>query len=297
MIRVEIDRLSGFCGGVIRAIEGAEKFLDSAPGESLYSLGDIVHNEVELERLRSKGLVTIDREDLEQTVDAGGRMLLIRAHGEPPQTYEQAEKRGFRIMDFTCPVVLKLQQSIRETYDRMGGNGQIVIFGKLGHAEVLGLVGQVGGDAVVVEDLRQLQERISDGSVRTGCPVDIFSQTTMSLPDYQELCSELRSRMDDPSLLTVHDTICRQVSFRHQELSDFAASHDVIVFVSGRTSSNGEVLCNLCRSINIRTYQISDASELKPGWFRPDDFVGVSGATSTPRWLLEKVAGLIQNLH
>ena len=200
------------------------------------------------------------------------------------------------MVDFTCPVVLNIQKSIREARAAKG-NGQIVIFGKIGHAEVLGLVGQVGGDATVVESLSQLQEAVASGKIDLQRPVDIFSQTTKSPVEYEQICGYLSAQMEGTSLLTIHNTICRQVASRHKELSEFARSHDVVVFVSGRESSNGRVLSDLCKSVNPRTYRVENASELDPSWFRPDDNVGVCGATSTPKWLLEEVAGQIKNLH
>ena len=303
---VEIDRNSGFCGGVIRAIDGAERVL--AEKGSLYSLGAIVHNEAELARLQRLGLRTIDSVDgppasgpraARLSGDSTGSrpVLLIRAHGEPPQTYRIAREKGYEVVDFTCPVVLKIQKSIREAWQRSRPDGQIVLFGKVGHAEVLGLVGQVDGKAKVVEDIAQLEEAISDGSIDVGKPIDIFSQTTKSPEGYAALCSALEKRMASDNLLTVHNTICTQVASRYKQLSDFAAGHDVVVFVSGKESSNGRVLCDLCRSVNGRTYQVGEASGIRAEWFLPDDNVGVCGATSTPKWLLEEVATQIKNLH
>ena len=294
-MKVEIDGNSGFCGGVIRAIDGAERHLSE--NGSLYSLGDIVHNEAELSRLRQHGLRTMGYEEFRECADAGGRLLLIRAHGEPPSTYKAAAEKGFRLVDFTCPVVLNIQKSIREAYARTRPDGQIVIFGKIGHAEVLGLVGQVDGDAVVVENIGQLREKIAGGAVSTSRPVEIFSQTTKSPAEYEELCREFGDMMQDRALLKVHNTICRQVASRHRDLTGFARSHDVLVFVSGKESSNGQVLCNLCRGVNLRTYHIGSVEEVRPEWFRKDDNVGVCGATSTPKWLLDKVAEHIKNLQ
>lgn len=296
-LKVELDGNSGFCGGVIRAIGGAERFLDAAEGGHLFSLGAIVHNEEELERLGRKGLVTIDMEDLQEMQPVSGETLLIRAHGEPPQTYELARKLGFNVVDCTCPVVLKLQDSIREAYARVAPEGGcIVIFGKIGHAEVLGLVGQVSGNAVVVENKEMLQAAVADGSVPCDKPVEIFSQTTKSPAEYSALCDWLGEQFGDKGLLTVHQTICSQVASRHEKLSSFAMSHDVIIFVAGKSSSNGKVLCELCKSLNIRTYHIGSKTEINPDWFRPDDRVGICGATSTPKWLLEDVATYISNL-
>lgn len=288
-IQVEIEKHSGFCGGVIRAIGRAEKFLEESPGRTLYSLGDIVHNEAELRRLGEKGLITVDKDGLMNIPDPSSETLLIRAHGEPPQTYSLAQKLGLTVIDCTCPVVLKLQKSIREAYERVKpAGGQIVIFGKIGHAEVLGLLGQVSGDAVVIENMPMLLSALEDGSIRTDKPLEIFSQTTKSPVEYSEICKVLESCPG--AGLQVHNTICSQVASRHEELADFALRHDVIVFVSGVSSSNGKVLFDLCKSRNQRTYHISDPSELEPEWFSDGDKVGVCGATSTPGWLLEQVA-------
>ena len=288
-IQVEIEKHSGFCGGVIRAIGRAEKFLEESPGRTLYSLGDIVHNEAELRRLGEKGLITVDKDGLMNIPDPSSETLLIRAHGEPPQTYSLAQKLGLTVIDCTCPVVLKLQKSIREAYERVkSAGGQIVIFGKIGHAEVLGLLGQVSGDAVVIENMPMLLSALEDGSIRTDKPLEIFSQTTKSPVEYSEICKVLESCPG--AGLQVHNTICSQVASRHEELADFALRHDVIVFVSGVSSSNGKVLFDLCKSRNQRTYHISDPSELEPEWFSDGDKVGVCGATSTPGWLLEQVA-------
>lgn len=288
-IQVEIEKHSGFCGGVIRAIGRAEKFLEESPGRILYSLGDIVHNEAELRRLGEKGLVTVDKDGLMNIPDPSSETLLIRAHGEPPQTYSLAQKLGLTVIDCTCPVVLKLQKSIREAYERVKpAGGQIVIFGKIGHAEVLGLLGQVSGDAVVIENMPMLLSALEDGSIRTDKPLEIFSQTTKSPVEYSEICKVLESCPG--AGLQVHNTICSQVASRHEELADFALRHDVIVFVSGVSSSNGKVLFDLCKSRNPRTYHISNPSELEPEWFSDGDKVGVCGATSTPGWLLEQVA-------
>ena len=315
MLTVDIDSNSGFCAGVLRAIGNAEKVLqekkaEGAEGQRLYSLGAIVHNDAELTRLVNQGLVTIDKEDLEEMVDATGEVLLIRAHGEPPQTYETAEALGFKIIDCTCPVVLKLQKRIKETYIRQQeeGKGQIIIFGKIGHAEVLGLIGQTDGTAKVVENIAMLEEAVNNGEIKLDEPTEVFSQTTKSPAEYSRLCTRLEEmmaaynelsveRFKGRYLLSVHDTICSQVATRHERLSRFALEHDIIVFVSGKASSNGKVLCDLCKSLNIRTYHIDSVSEIKREWFRADDKVGVCGATSTPKWLLEEVAEYILELN
>ena len=261
-------------------------------------MGAIVHNEEELDRLSRQGLVTVSREDLAELAAAGQTSLLIRAHGEPPETYRLAAELGFDVVDCTCPVVLKLQRDIRDAYERLSasGGGQVVIFGRVGHAEVLGLVGQVEGDAVVVENAEMLRAFLSDGTVRRDARIELFSQTTKDPEEYAEIAGILSASLDDPSGLSVHDTICQQVARRHRNLSEFALSHDVVIFVSGTTSSNGQVLFGLCKSLNIRTFHISSEADIRKEWFRSDDKVGVCGATSTPKWLLEQVASHIAGL-
>lgn len=300
---------------MIQAISKAEEFLNEnngacENGKRLFSLGAIVHNDAELTRLVNQGLVTIDKEDMDEMVDAAGEVLLIRAHGEPPQTYTQARNLGFEIIDCTCPVVLKLQQRIKEAYIRHQslGKGQIIIFGKIGHAEVLGLMGQTDGTAVVVENMLMLEAAIKEGLVRLDIPTEVFSQTTKSPSEYSRVCARLEEamarynelsveRFKGMQLLNVHNTICSQVATRHERLSRFALEHDIIIFVSGKASSNGKVLCELCKSLNIRTYHIDSVSEIKREWFRADDKVGICGATSTPKWLLEEVASSISELN
>lgn len=315
MLTVNIDNNSGFCAGVIKAISTAEEFLkknhdSGVEGKRLYSLGAIVHNDAELNRLVEQGLVTIDKEDLEEMVDAQGESLLIRAHGEPPQTYMTAERLGFNVIDCTCPVVLKLQKRIRNAYEsqKEAGQGQIIIFGKIGHAEVLGLIGQTDGTAIVIENIAMLEDAVNNGTIRLDIPTEIFSQTTKSPAEYSRLCSRLEEMMAADNelsverfrgrgLLMIHETICAQVATRHERLSKFALEHDMIIFVSGKASSNGKVLCELCKSLNIRTYHVDSVSEIKREWFRADDKVGVCGATSTPKWLLEEVAEYILDFN
>ena len=275
MVKVETDPGSGFCGGVIRAITRAEEYLST--GGTLYSLGAIVHNEAELSRLHEKGLVTVNSL---QDVPEGGTVL-IRAHGEPPSTYKEAAARGLSVIDCSCPVVLKLQERIRNA------RGQIIIFGRVGHAEVLGLMGQVGGNALVVENEKMLREALRSGSIDLSKPVVIFSQTTKSPTEYDNICRMLR---EAGAKLTVNNTICAQVAGRHERLAQFAASHDIILFVAGRSSSNGKVLSDLCRSVNPATYLIGSEKEIDFSWIKDGQSVGVCGATSTPKWLLEKVA-------
>ncbi|MCQ2184733.1 MAG: 4-hydroxy-3-methylbut-2-enyl diphosphate reductase [Bacteroidales bacterium] len=287
-LKIDIDSQSGFCAGVIRAISTAEKELsvEPAPGK-LYSLGAIVHNEMELRRLQTMGL-GVTSVDALPSLD-GNSSVLIRAHGEPPATYSLIDKYGYRLIDCTCPVVLKLQKDIAAA---AGRGSRVIIFGKKGHAEVLGLLGHAGPDAVVVESSGDIPQA---GILRAGVRYELFSQTTKSPSEYREIASILEGLLPEGSL-TVHDTICRQVSGRHEHLSAFAAAHDVILFVSGGESSNGKVLCNLCREVNQRTYHITQFSEIQPSWFdigKGGDVpvtVGVCGATSTPRWLLSEIA-------
>lgn len=309
-ISVEIDRQSGFCGGVIRAINKAESFLNHDVNRKLYSLGAIVHNEAEMQILKEKGLVTIDRDEFAGLSNVEGENLLIRAHGEPPETYARAKELGVNIIDCTCPVVLQLQKHIRDAYDRLhseGKKGQIIIFGKVGHAEVIGLVKQVPDDTLIVENQQMLNGFLEEGKILLEGPIEVFSQTTKSPAEYSDICTTLEEKMakhhelsverfKGTGLLQIHNTICAQVASRHAELSDFAMNHDVIIFVSGKDSSNGRVLCELCKSLNIRTYHIGSVEEISKEWFRDDDRVGVCGATSTPKWLLENVATYILNI-
>ena len=290
MLKVEIDPGSGFCGGVIRAISRAEEYLDG--GGKLYSLGAIVHNEAELSRLGERGLEAVGS----VASVPEGSSVLIRAHGEPPATYADARSRNLEVIDCTCPVVLKLQERIREAYSRLhsdGLNGTVIIFGRVGHAEVLGLLGQVDGDAVVVEDAAMLTDALESGRIDLSQPVEIFSQTTKSPLEYQEICELLRR---SGAAVMVNNTICSQVASRHAQLESFASSHDAIVFVAGKASSNGMVLSDLCRSFNPRTYLVGGPSEILPEWFSGLSTVGVCGATSTPKWLLEQVAQAVAKL-
>lgn len=284
MIKVEIDSNSGFCGGVIRAIDTAERFLWERDGR-LFSLGAIVHNEEELSRLGAKGLVALAGDEIDDVVMYGVETILIRAHGVAPEIYEKLRLKGFEIIDCTCPVVLNIQKQIRKSA------GQVLIYGKHGHPEVLGLVGQ-SARAKVFDSLDQLEEVLK--TVNEDEPLDVFSQTTMSPVQYNRAC-EIITKLVPGAI--IHNTICKQVASRHSELKAFSREHDAIVFVSGSHSSNGKVLCELCKSENPRTWRVGGPEDINPEWFRPGDFVGVSGATSTPKWLLEKVAQAIENLH
>lgn len=274
----EIDPDSGFCHGVVRAVEKAEEFLSS--GGRLRSLGAMVHNTAEIARLAGKGLETIDLDGLREL--GSGDTVLIRAHGEPPSTYALVGERGINLIDCTCPVVLKLQRDIAVAWRAVSGTGgTVVIFGKKGHAEVNGLVGQTGGNAIVIDTPDDLD------ALDFSHHIELFSQTTRDPAEYEALKTALLGRTSD---ITVHDTICRQVSNRHRKLAAFASSHDVILFVSGRDSSNGKVLFELCRQHNPRTYWVEDPAALKPEWLSGASSIGITGATSTPRWQLEQIA-------
>lgn len=295
-MRVEIDEQSGCCNGVRRAIEQAEVVLSEAG--SLYSLGAIVHNDTELGRLRQKGLSIIGYEDLRQLKDA---VVLFRAHGEPPAVYDIARGNNIKVIDCTCPVVLQLQKRIAATYQEISAKGgQIIIFGKNGHAEVNGLIGQVQGNALVLEKVEQLHSAVNDGKIDLTKPIALFSQTTKDPQQFQQLGELLRSAVleacGNDTQLSIFNTICRQVSSRHPNLTAFAKSHSIIIFVCGKESSNGKILSQLCRSVNPRTYSVEHHDGIDSEWFREDDFVGICGATSTPKWQLEEVANYLKNL-
>ena len=278
---IEIDEGSGFCFGVTTAIKKAEEEL--AKSDSLYCLGDIVHNGREVERLKKMGLITVEHSDLDSLHDT---QMLLRAHGEPPQTYMKAERQNIRLIDATCPVVLNLQKRIKKAYEE---GGQIVIYGKNGHAEVVGLVGQTEGTAVVIENLDDAKK------LDLSHDIQLFSQTTTSLEGFREIVSYIESNMQEGAHFHYFDTICRQVANRIPNIVEFASKHDVILFVCGKKSSNGKVLYNQCLSVNPRTYMIDDPSEIDFSWFEGIESVGICGATSTPKWLMEECKRRIEN--
>lgn len=286
-MKVTIDSHSGFCAGVVRAISEAESAIEKWGGVSC--LGDIVHNRIEVQRLEAMGLRTINHDDIKK-LTAGSHML-IRAHGEPPTTYALAKSVGVEVIDATCPVVAALQRRVQRAYKAMKQcGGQLVILGKHGHAEVVGLIGQVGGDAVVIESEAEVD------AIDFSRPVYLLSQTTQSVALFERLCKIIEDRLTDGATLTADDTICRRVSSREEHLRRFAKSHDIVIFVCGRKSSNGKVLYNICLEENPRSYNIEEASELVPEWFTDAQTVGVCGATSTPLWLMESVAKQIEKL-
>jgi 4-hydroxy-3-methylbut-2-en-1-yl diphosphate reductase len=291
-MEVYIDSKSGYCFGVEYAIQMAEDGL-TQDGQ-LYCLGDIVHNSMEVERLNSLGLRIIDREQLK---DLKNCRVLIRAHGEPPETYAQALANNIELIDASCPVVLKLQNRIKSAFDKSKAwNGQIVIYGKKGHAEVIGLTGQTRQEAIVVSSPDDL------GLIDYTRPVSLFSQTTKSTEGFMEICRLIEERLraagqvELPAGFETHDSICRQVSNREPLLRVFARGHSLVLFVAGRKSSNGKALFEVCLQENPRTYLVENETEVDPGWFRPDDRVGICGATSTPMWLMERVAARIEKM-
>ena len=286
-MRIEIDDKSGFCFGVVRAITEAERALGS--GSTVYSLGDIVHNRIEVQRLEQLGLRTVTHADMPRLA---GCRLFIRAHGEPPTTYAAARKLGIEVIDATCPVVARLQRRVKEAHERMlPTGGQVVILGKRGHAEVVGLTGQVPDPTIVVERAEDLS------LIDFARPVYFLSQTTQSIALFEELGVEMRRRAADPDQVFIDDTICRQVSNREQHLTEFSGRFDAGVFVCGRKSSNGKVLSEVCRRANPRTHVVEEASEIEPEWFDGIASVGICGATSTPKWLMQEVADAIGNLN
>lgn len=280
---IDIDEESGFCFGVVRAITTAEKELKS--GEPLYCLGDIVHNGNEVKRLTDKGLTTITHSELPLL---NGKKVLFRAHGEPPTTYETATEYGIKIVDATCPVVLQLQQKIKKAY-ASHPDAQIVIYGKIGHAEVIGLEGQTDNSAIVIENEEDL------GKIDYSRPIILFSQTTKSVTNFNIIVEDIKTRIKPGVAFNYYDTICRQVANRIPHIRSFAGKYEVIIFVSGKKSSNGKILYSECLKSNPRTHIISDINEIDNTWFEGINSIGICGATSTPKWLMEEVAEYIEN--
>lgn len=276
MIQIEIDNGSGFCFGVTTAIKKAEEEL--AQGEKLYCLGDIVHNGMECERLRQMGLITINHEEMRELHDV---KVLLRAHGEPPETYELARRNNIEIIDATCPVVLKLQKRIKEQYDA-NLQSQIVIFGKKGHAEVLGLVGQTQSSAIVIENFDEVTK------LDFSRDIYLYSQTTKSLDEFHRIIDYIQGHIAPSAKFQSFDTICRSVANRMPNISQFAAKHDLVLFVCGRKSSNGKVLYNECLRVNPNTHLVEGPEEIEPQWLEGINTVGICGATSTPKWLMEQ---------
>lgn len=288
-MNIEIDEHSGFCFGVVHAIRLAEKTLKDG---NLYCLGDIVHNEAEIQRLEKLGLTTIETEQLKTLQNC---RVMIRAHGEPPETYKIAQLNNIEIIDATCPVVLKLQNKIKIGYEQIKQEkGQVVIYGQKGHAEVNGLVGQTGGKAIVVSELTDIEQ------IDFSRPVYIFSQTTKSPALYSQIINEIREKkisiQGNDSNFIVNYSICGQVSNRYHKLREFSKKHDIILFVSGNRSSNGRMLYNICKNENSNTFFVSESTELQKEWFINTGSVGICGATSTPQWLMQDVYNTVVDL-
>ena len=289
-MKVEIDEKSGYCFGVEFAIQMAED--EMSEGNQLYCLGDIVHNSMEVKRLHEKGLRIISHDDLKDLKDC---KVLIRAHGEPPETYQLAIKNNIELVDASCPVVLKLQNRVKNAYDMaVRNNGQLVIYGKHGHAEVTGLTGQTQDNAIVVMQEEDL------GRIDFARPITLFSQTTKSTKGFYELKSIIEKKIEEEGAIPLtefspHDSICRQVSNREPNMEKFAQKHDVILFVAGKKSSNGKALFNVCLAYNPRSYFIESEKDLDLDLLRQDDSIGICGATSTPNWLMEQVAEFLKD--
>ena len=287
-MEVTIDVNSGFCFGVVFAIQMAEDELEQSG--SLYCLGDIVHNNMEVERLQAKGLKIINHDEFKNLRDT---KVLIRAHGEPPETYKTAIENNIELIDASCPVVLKLQNRIRTGFNHIG-EGQVVVYGKEGHAEVNGLVGQTNGRAIIVDTLADLDR------LDYSRPIQFFSQTTQPTEGFKKMKAEIERRIlaaggADSELLESNDTLCRQVSNREPQLRDFAVSNDLVLFVSGKKSSNGKVLFDVCKAVNPRTYFVSEWTDVQHNWFENTDRVGICGATSTPMWFMEEIASRLKH--
>ena len=292
-MQVTIDKNSGYCFGVEFAIKMAEDEMENQ--EKLYCLGDIVHNDMEVKRLREKGLVVIDRDKLQELSNC---KVLIRAHGEPPETYKLAIENNIELIDASCPVVLKLQHRVKNAFDKMEReNGQIVIFGKKGHAEVIGLTGQTLEKAIVVMEDADLEK------IDYQRPVTLFSQTTKSTKGFYALSEKIEKRIKETKGelneldFNSNDSICRQVSNREPQLQRFAQENDVVLFVSGKKSSNGKALYQVCLAENSRSYFIENELEVEQDWFHKADKVGICGATSTPMWLMEQVQSYVLGLE
>lgn len=284
MYNIEIDSESGFCFGVTTAIKKAEEEL--AKGTPLYCLGDIVHNGQECERLKKLGLITINHEEYAKLKNV---KVLLRAHGEPPETYRIAAENNIEIIDATCPVVLRLQKRIKQEYTSKEPEKekQIVIYGKNGHAEVLGLVGQTNGEAIVIEKIEEVDKIDLNKDVR------LYSQTTKSLDEFRSIVSYIEQNISKSATFQYFDTICRQVANRMPNIRKFAASHDVVLFVCGQKSSNGKILFHECKEINPNTYQVDKPEDIDMEWFRDAKSIGICGATSTPKWLMDKCKNVI----
>lgn len=287
-MNITIDHQSGFCFGVKKAIDAAENSLRQ--GKQVFCLGDIVHNEQEVERLEKLGLRIINQQELNEMHH---KTVLFRAHGEPPTSYETATKQGVNLIDATCPVVLKLQQRIKKAWElQRKQNGQIVVFGKKGHAEVTGLQGQTNFECIVIENLTDT--KLLDYTR----PMEIFAQTTKDPETFRMIVEQIKEKAFDPDLVVAHNTTCKQVSGRAERLGTFAPQHNMIIFVGGMKSSNSKILFDICKNINPKSYFVTEPSEIQRSWFDEQvESVGIFGATSTPLWLMEKIAEQIEKIN
>ncbi len=285
-MKITIDKNSGFCFGVVNAIQAAENILKTR--NHLYCLGDIVHNNMEVERLNKLGLEIINHEQFQKLKNVP---VLIRAHGEPPSTYQTALQNNIELIDASCPVVLRLQNNVQQGYNNIKKqNGQVVIYGKPGHAEVSGLAGQTNNEAIIVSNNEDLKK------IDITKPISLYSQTTKSMEGFNELIKEIKIKKEEANSradFIINDTICRQVSHRAPQLKEFSKNHDIIIFASGKKSSNGKYLHGICKENNSNTYFVSSPQDIKKEWFTSKDSVGICGATSTPRWLMDEIATLI----
>ncbi len=285
-MKITIDKNSGFCFGVVNAIQAAENILKTR--NHLYCLGDIVHNNMEVERLNKLGLEIINHEQFQKLKNVP---VLIRAHGEPPSTYQTALQNNIELIDASCPVVLRLQNNVQQGYNNIKKqNGQVVIYGKPGHAEVSGLAGQTNNEAIIVSNNEDLKK------IDITKPISLYSQTTKSMEGFNELIKEIKIKKEEANSradFIINDTICRQVSHRAPQLKEFSKNHDIIIFASGKKSSNGKYLHGICKENNSNTYFVSSPQDIKKEWFTSNDSVGICGATSTPRWLMDEIATLI----
>jgi len=284
-IKIKIDQNSGFCFGVEAAIKKAEEELKN--GKKIYCLGQIVHNDVEVKRLKDMGLITLDYDEFKQLKNAD---VLLRAHGEPPETYKIAEENNINLIDATCPIVTKFQKRVKKAHEEAKNEDQVVIYGKKTHPEVIGLNGQTGYKAIIIENEEDLSK------INFNKPVKLYAQTTKSVKAYKKISDLIQNKSGteiNAENLKINNTLCGQVSNREPKLEEFAKKHDVIIFVSGKNSSNGKMLYNVCKQANKNTYFISSTKELKLEWFRNAKSIGICGATSTPGWIMDKTKKII----
>ena len=287
-MNIQIDPNSGFCFGVEEAIKRAEEELKK--GNKIYCLGQIVHNEMEVKRLEAMGMITLSYDEFKQIKDVD---VLLRAHGEPPETYKTAKKNNINLIDATCPIVTKFQKKVKKIHDESKNNEQIVIYGKKSHPEVIGLAGQIGYNAIIIETEEDIE------NIDLNKPVRLYSQTTKSIQAYKKISGLIKKKLEakvNPANLKINNTLCGQVSGREPKLIEFAKKHDAIIFVSGKKSSNGKMLFNICKEVNKNAHFISSVKEINPEWLKEAHSIGICGATSTPKWLMKKIKEAVLSL-